>query len=90
MMALGATARDVLRLILREGLALTLTGILLGLPLALVAGRFLGSMLYEVSGSDPLVLSVASVLLASISLVACYLPARRAALVSPTKALRYE
>jgi predicted permease len=90
MMALGATARDVLRLILREGLALTLTGILLGLPLALVAGRFLGSMLYEVSGSDPLVLSAASVLLASISLAACYLPARRAALVSPTKALRYE
>jgi putative ABC transport system permease protein len=89
-MALGATAREVLRLVMREGLALTITGILLGLPLALAAGRFLGSMLYEVSGADPLVLSMASVLLGSISMAACYLPARRAALVSPTMALRYE
>jgi len=89
-MALGATAREVLRLVLREGLALTLAGVLLGLFLALAAGRLLGSMLYEVSGTDPLVLSMASVLLASISMAACYLPARRAALISPITALRYE
>jgi ABC-type lipoprotein release transport system permease subunit len=47
-------------------------------------------MLYEVSGTDPLVLSMASVVLALISIAACYLPARRAALVNPTVALRYE
>jgi len=89
-MALGATAREVLRLVLREGLALTLAGVGLGLLLALAAGRLLGSMLYEVSGTDPLVLSMASVVLALISIAACYLPARRAALVNPTVALRYE
>ena len=89
-MALGATAREVLRLVLREGLALTLAGILLGLPLALAGGMLLGSTLYEVSGTDPLVLSTASAVLALISMAACYLPARRAALVHPTTALRYE
>ncbi len=89
-MALGATAWEVLRLVMREGLALTLAGVFLGLLVALAAGRLLGSMLYEVSGTDPLVLSMASVALASISMAACYLPARRAALVSPTTALRYE
>jgi ABC-type antimicrobial peptide transport system permease subunit len=89
-MALGATAREVLCLVLREGLALTLAGVVLGLLLALAAGKLLGSMLYEVSGTDPLVLSMASVVLALISIAACYLPARRAALVNPTVALRYE
>ncbi len=89
-MALGATAREVLRLVLREGLALTLTGVLLGLPLTIAAGKLLGSMLYEVSGTDPLVLSTASAVLALISMAACYLPARRAALVEPTTALHYE
>jgi predicted lysophospholipase L1 biosynthesis ABC-type transport system permease subunit len=89
-MALGATALEVLRLVLREGIALTLTGVLLGLPLALAAGKLLGSILYEVSGTDLLVLSTSSTVLALISVAACYLPARRAALVEPTTALRYE
>jgi predicted permease len=89
-MALGASTRQVLRLVLREGLLLTGAGVVLGLGLALAAGKLLGSMLYEVSGTDPLVLSLASFALALISMAACYLPARRAALVSPTTALRYE
>ena len=89
-MALGANARQVLRLVLREGLLLTGAGVVLGLGLALAAGKLLGSMLYEVSGTDPLVLSLASFVLAFISMAACYVPARRAALVSPTTALRYE
>jgi putative ABC transport system permease protein len=89
-MALGATAGDALRLVLREGLALTLTGVVAGMLLALLAGRVLGSLLYEVSGTDPLILTAAPLLLAIISLAACYLPARRAARVNPIRALRYE
>jgi predicted permease len=89
-MALGASTRQVLRLVLREGLLLTGAGVVLGLGLALAAGKLLGTMLYEVSGTDPLVLSLASFALAFISMAACYLPARRAALVNPTTALRYE
>jgi predicted permease len=89
-MALGATAGDALRLVLREGLALTLAGVGAGLLLALLAGRVLGSLLYEVSGTDPLILTAAPLLLAIISLAACYLPARRAARVNPIRALRYE
>jgi predicted permease len=89
-MALGATTSDALRLVLREGLVLTLAGVGLGFLLALAAGRLLGSMLYEVSGTDPLVLTAAPLLLAAISLTACYLPARRAARVNPIVALRYE
>jgi predicted permease len=89
-MALGATTSDALRLVLREGLVLTLAGVGLGFLLALATGRLLGSMLYEVSGTDPLVLTTAPLLLAAISLTACYLPARRAARVNPIVALRYE
>ena len=89
-MALGATAGDALRLVLREGIALTLAGVGIGMLLALLAGRVLGSALYEVSGTDPLILATAPLLLAIISLAACYLPARRAARVNPIRALRYE
>ncbi len=89
-MALGATTADALRLVLREGLILTLVGVSVGALLALAAGKLLGSMLYEVSGTDPLILVAAPLLLAAISLVACYLPARRAARVNPIVALRYE
>jgi ABC-type antimicrobial peptide transport system permease subunit len=89
-MALGATTADALRLIMREGLILTLAGVSLGLLLSLGMGKLLGSMLYEVSGTDPIILSIATLLLAMISLAACYLPARRAARVNPIVALRYE
>ena len=89
-MALGATTRDTLRLVLREGLVLTLAGVGIGFLLTLAAGRLLASMLYEVSGNDPVVLSSAPLVLATVSVAACYLPARRAARVDPIVALRYE
>ena len=89
-MALGATTGNALHLILREGLVLTLVGVAVGFLLALAAGRLLGSMLYEVSGTDPIILLMAPLLLAVISMVACYLPARRAARVNPIVALRHE
>jgi putative ABC transport system permease protein len=89
-MALGADAADTQRLVLREGLILTSIGLGLGLAISLVLGKVLASMLYRVSGLDPLVFSVAPVLLAAVSLVACYLPARKASRIDPLIALRYE
>ncbi len=89
-MALGATSGDTLWLVLREGLILTGVGIGIGLLLGLGAGRLLSSMLYQVSGADPLIFVTAPLLLALISLLACYLPARRAAKINPILALRYE
>ena len=89
-MALGAAAADAQKLVLREGLILTAIGLGLGLAISLVLGKVLASMLYRVSGLDPLVFSVAPLLLAAVSLVACYLPARKAARIDPMIALRYE
>jgi putative ABC transport system permease protein len=89
-MALGGTPRDVHRLVMREGLGLTLAGLGVGLGLAFAVARLLSSFLYEVGAADPIVFSIAPVfLLAAISL-ACYLPARRAARVDPMVALRDE
>jgi ABC-type antimicrobial peptide transport system permease subunit len=89
-MALGANAGDMLRGILREGLIVTSIGAGIGLLLSLAVGKVLSSLLYKVSGADPLVFSSAVILLVAISLLACYLPARRAARIDPTVALRYE
>ena len=89
-MALGANAGDTLRMILREGLLVTSVGAGIGLLLSAALGRVLASFLYKVSGADPVVFSAAPILLAAISLLACYLPARKAARVDPMVALRYE
>jgi len=89
-MALGAKSSDALRMILGEGLAVTSIGVALGFLLSLPLGKILSSFLYDVTGIDPLVLVLAPALLAGVSLLACYLPARRAALVDPMVALRYE
>src|SRR5450432_1945848 len=89
-MALGASAPDTLRLVLREGLMLTGVGLGVGLLLALAVGRLLASMLFEVSGADVLVFGTAAILLTAVSLLACYFPARAAARVDPLVALRYE
>ena len=89
-MALGANAGDMLRGILREGLIVTSIGAGIGLLLSLAVGKVLSSLLYKVSSVDPLVFSSAVILLVAISLLACYLPARRAARIDPTVALRYE
>ena len=89
-MAMGATTRDALWLILREGIVLTAAGLVLGLAIAAVIARLLSSMLYGVSALDPWAFTVAPLILAAVSLIATYLPARRAAKVDPMVALRYQ
>ena len=88
--ALGATSGDTLWLIVREGLILTTVGLALGVLLAAGVARLLSSLLYEVSALDPLAFVVAPSILAAASLLASYLPARRAATVDPLTALRHE
>jgi putative ABC transport system permease protein len=89
-LALGAQARDVLGLVLRRGIALTLIGIAIGVAGALALTRLMMSLLFEVSATDPMTFAGVSVLLAVVSLLACYIPARRAAKVDPMVALRDE
>jgi len=89
-MALGAQPSRVFRMVLAEGLALTGTGVIVGLAGAALATRLIASVLYDVKALDPITfLSVAAMLIA-IGLLACYIPARRAMRVDPMVALRYE
>ncbi|MGQ0646847.1 MAG: ADOP family duplicated permease [Gemmatimonadaceae bacterium] len=88
--ALGATVRDVLGLVLRQGLVLALAGGTIGLAGALAVMTVLGPLLYGVSSTDPLNLAAVMSLLLAVSLFACWLPARRAARVDPTRSLRAE
>jgi ABC-type antimicrobial peptide transport system permease subunit len=89
-MALGATRGDVVWLVLREGMTLTVAGVVLGLGLALATGRVVASMLYQVSPADPLVFALAPLLLAAAAMLAAFVPARRATRVAPASALRGE
>jgi predicted permease len=89
-MALGAQRFDVLRPLLREGMGLILTGLVIGLVCALGVTRLMRGMLTEVSPSDPLTFAAATLLLGGVSLLACYLPARRATKVDPLIALKCE
>jgi putative ABC transport system permease protein len=88
--ALGATKRDILRLVIRYGMGMAVLGTAIGLAIGLIAVRSLQSMLYEVTPSDPLTLFFAAVIVVATALIACYLPARRAMQVDPMVALRYE
>ncbi|MES2692098.1 MAG: ABC transporter permease [Verrucomicrobiota bacterium] len=88
--ALGATPADVLALIFREGLTMTLAGTAFGLLLALGIGRLLANLLYAVGPLDPWAFTLAPLALIAAALVACWLPARRATRVSPLTALRTE
>ena len=89
-MALGAQMRDVLGIIVRQGMTLAVAGVALGLLAALALTRVLSSMLYQVKPSDPITFGSVGLLLIAVALLACWLPARRAAKVDPMEALRYE
>ena len=89
-LALGANPRDVLRLIVREGMTLVVVGLILGGLAAGGATRFVQSQLFETSARDPWTFISVPVLLGVVGLLACYLPGRRAAHVDPTVALRME
>jgi predicted permease len=88
--ALGAQRGDVMSLVLGEGMLVILTGLAIGLVGSLGLTRFLSSLLVGVSATDPLTFAGVATLLASVALAACYLPARRAVLIDPLVALRYE
>jgi putative ABC transport system permease protein len=89
-MALGADPRDVLRLVVFDGMKVAVLGVLVGLALALPATRVLASLLYGVEASDPLVVASVAATLTLVALAASYLPARRATRVQPMVALRPE
>jgi putative ABC transport system permease protein len=89
-MALGAQTADVLRLVVRQGMAPVLLGLTVGMVAALTLGRLLTTQLYEVSPHNPALLATTALTLGVVALLACFLPARRAALVDPVQALRTE
>jgi putative ABC transport system permease protein len=89
-MALGAQASDVLRLILKETLLLTLAGIAIGLPCALASGWLISSFLYGLGPADPVTIGLAVIVMGGVALLAGYVPARRAMRVDPMVALHYE
>jgi macrolide transport system ATP-binding/permease protein len=87
-MALGASARDLMRMVMSHGLTLTAGGLMLGAAVALGSTRLIGSLLYNVSPHDPLAFGLAFVVMAIASSAACFLPARRATRTDPLRALR--
>jgi ABC-type antimicrobial peptide transport system permease subunit len=89
-MALGAQARDVLRLVVSQGMKPVIIGLLVGITASLALGRFLTTQLYQVSAYNPALLAGTAVTLVSVALLACFLPAWRAMRVNPMEALHYE
>jgi putative ABC transport system permease protein len=89
-MALGARQLDVLKLVVRQGMLLTLVGVALGLLGAFALTRVMESLLFEVTAKDPFTFAVVAALLIAVAFIACFIPARRATKVDPLVALRYE
>jgi putative ABC transport system permease protein len=89
-MALGAQYRDVIRLVMRQGVKLVLIGVVIGLLGALGLRQLIEGLLFGVSATDPITFLVVALLLMSVALLACWIPARRAAKVDPIVTLRYE
>ena len=89
-LALGAQMRDILQMVLKQGMILVFTGVALGLATAWLSTRLISRLLYQVSATDPVTFAAISAFLIVVALLACYLPARRATKVDPLVALRYE
>ena len=88
--ALGARSRDVLSMVLGQGLLTVCVGLVIGVVAALVLTRTMASLLFNVKATDPLTFASAMLLLIGVALLACYIPARRASRVDPVVALRAE
>jgi putative ABC transport system permease protein len=89
-MSQGAQTRDILSLVLRGGLFMTMLGLAIGLPVAFVLARTMSALLFSVQAADPVSFLVLPLLLVAVAALACYLPARRAAQMDPLRALRHE
>jgi putative ABC transport system permease protein len=89
-MALGAEARDILKLVMRQGIKLTIIGTIIGMAVALAGMRLLASFLYGVSATDPMIFAAASIYLSGVVLFACFLPALRATKIDPMALLRHD
>jgi putative ABC transport system permease protein len=88
--ALGANPRDVMKLVVRQGMALVLVGVAVGVIASLGLARLIDTLLVDVRPTDPLTFSISGLLLVVVALLACWIPARRAARVDPMVALRQE
>jgi putative ABC transport system permease protein len=89
-LALGANPKEIGRLVLRQGMTPVIQGLGVGLVVALALGRIIDSLLFGVSAHDPLTIGPVIVLLASVAVFACWVPARRTMRIDPIQALRYE